>query len=93
VSAFEQRVHDYLGVVPFLALSLVFVLHWPQALALVGLGPEPMSWAVAWKRPPLPVGYVAGLLGAVAVFEVLPYLEELWRGLRARERRQPERIN
>lgn len=93
VSAFEQRVHDYLGVVPFLALSLVFVLHWPQVLALVGLGPEPVSWALDWKRPPLPPGYIVGLLGAVTVFVLLPYLEELWRGLRARGRRRPERIS
>lgn len=84
VTPIEQRVHDYLAVVPFLAMSLVFVLHWPQVLALIGLGSEPADLSLRWKEPPLPISYVAGFLGAITLFEVLPFLEELWRGLRVR---------
>src|SRR5262245_5857032 len=30
VSATEQHVHNYLGALPFMAMSFLFVLHWPQ---------------------------------------------------------------
>ncbi|MEQ8398681.1 hypothetical protein [Thalassobaculum sp.] len=82
----EQHVHNYLAVIPFMAMSLVLVLHWPQALALIGLGQEQADWAVRFKAEPLPVEYVAGVLSAIAVFEILPYAEELLRGIRARRR-------
>jgi hypothetical protein len=83
VRPFEQHVHDYLAVIPFVALSLIFVLHWEQALALVGAGPAKLDLSLALKQEPLPLHYVAGLLAAIFVFDVLPYVEELWRGIRA----------
>jgi len=92
VTPFEQRVHDYLGVVPFLALSLVFVLHWPQVLAIFGFGQQPTDLSLRWKEPPLPAGYVLVFLGAITLFEVLPFLEELWRGVRARRARRIEPV-
>lgn len=92
VSPIEQRVHDYLGVIPFLALSLVLVLNWPQLLALFGLGPETLDLSLRWREPPLPVTYVVLLLAAVALLDVLPFLQELWRGLRARRRPESRRI-
>jgi hypothetical protein len=55
---------------------------WPQFIALLGLGSEPARFAIAWKDQPLPLGYIAAMLGAALLFELLPYLEELWRGLR-----------
>lgn len=84
VSAIEQRVHDYLAMIPFMALSLVVILHWPQALALLGLGSEAPRFALAFKDAPLPAGYLTALFGAVLLFDLLPFAEELWRGLRAR---------
>jgi hypothetical protein len=86
VSPTEQRVHDYLAVMPFMALSFVLILHWPQFLALLGLGPESARFSLELKKAPLPTGYVAGLLIAIVVFEVLPFSEEMWRGLRTRAR-------
>ncbi len=56
IAAFEQRVHDYLAVVPLVALSLVLVLHWQQALALVGTGPADADFSLRWKDTPLPRG-------------------------------------
>jgi hypothetical protein len=38
------------------------------------------------KPEPLPWLYTASVLTAVLIFEVLPYLEELLRGLRGRRR-------
>jgi hypothetical protein len=84
VRPFEQRVHDYLAVVPFLALSLVFVLHWDQAVAWFGIGPAKLDLSLGLKREPLSPNYIIGLLTAIFIFEVVPYVEELWRGLRAR---------
>jgi hypothetical protein len=82
VSAVEQHVHNYLGALPFMAFSLLLVLHWPQLLALVGVGPQEPDFALRLKHRPLPVAYVIALLGAILLLEVLPYIEELWRGLR-----------
>lgn len=79
----EQHVHNYLVVIPFMAMSFAMLLHWPQALALVGAGPEAADWALRWKHQPLPAAYIAAVLAAILALEILPYGEELVRGLRA----------
>ena len=86
VTPTEQWVHSYLGVLPLLSLVLVVVLHWSQFLALFGMGSEAPRFELIWKDPPLPWGYVLPIICATLLFEVLPYLEELVRGLRARFR-------
>jgi hypothetical protein len=83
VTPIEQWVHSYLGVLPLLSVVLVVVLHWTQFLALFGLGSEAPRFEIVWKDPPLPWSYVLSVIAATIVFEVLPYLEELIRGLRA----------
>jgi hypothetical protein len=83
VSPLEQHVHSFLEMIPLMAGSFVAVLHWPQLLALFGLGTEPARFSIAWKSEPLPVLYITSVLGASLLFELLPYLEELWRGWRA----------
>ena len=63
--------------------GLVLVLHWRDALALAeGTG----DFSLRAKAAPLSWGYVAVLVGAVILFDVIPFLEELARGLRARRR-------
>jgi hypothetical protein len=84
VTPTEQWVHSYLGVLPLLSLVLVVVLHWSQFLALFGLGTEAPRFEIIWKEPPLPWGYVVPIITATVLFEVLPYVEELVRGLRAK---------
>jgi hypothetical protein len=86
VTPIEQWIHSYLGVLPLLSLVLVVVLHWSQFLALFGLGAEAPRFEIIWKDPPLPWGYVLPIIAATVLFEVLPYFEELIRGLRARFR-------
>jgi len=73
--------HSYLGVLPLLSLVLVVVLSWQQFLVLFGLGTEPARFAFVLKEPGLPLAYVLSVIGAAALLEVLPYLEELVRGL------------
>jgi hypothetical protein len=92
VGPFEQHVHSFLEMLPLMGLTMIAVLHWPQFLALFGLGDEAARFDIALKPYPLPWPYVAAILGAVLLFEVLPYLEELVRGLRANHGRLvPER--
>jgi hypothetical protein len=79
----EQWVHSYLGVLPLMSLVLVVVLNWGQFLALLGLGTQAARFDIAMKDPPLAWSYVLPMMAAVALLEVLPYLEELIRGLRA----------
>jgi hypothetical protein len=83
VTPIEQWVHSYLGVLPMLSLVMVVVLNWSQFLALFGMGTEPPRFDLALKEPGLPWGYVLSIIGAVMLLEVLPYIEELVRGLRA----------
>lgn len=84
VSPLEQHVHSFLEMMPLMALLLVCLLHWEQALALFGLGDEPARFALLRKEPPLPEAFVIAILAASLLLEILPYLEELARGLRAR---------
>ena len=77
--------HSFLEMLPLMGLVLVAVLHWGQFLALFGLGNEPARFTLALKPDPLPWTYVVTVLAAVLLFEVLPYGEELIRGLRANE--------
>ena len=83
ITPIEQHVHSFLEMLPLMGLVMVAVLHWGQFLALFGLGSEPARFTLALKPEPLPWTYVISLLAAVLVFEVLPFGEELIRGLRA----------
>ena len=83
VSPFEQHVHSFLEMVPLMAGSFIAVLHWPQFIALFGFGSEAPRFAIEWKSEPLPVVYIFAVLAAALLLELVPYLEELWRGLRA----------
>jgi hypothetical protein len=85
VSPIEQHVHSFLEMLPLMGLVMVAVLHWGQFLALFGLGPEAPRFTIALKPDPLPWAYVASVLVAVVLFEILPYAEELVRGLRAND--------
>ena len=83
VTPIEQHVHSFLEILPLMGLVLVVVLHWGQFLALFGLGTEAARFNISLKQPPLPWGYVLSVLAGVLLFELLPYIEELIRGLRA----------
>ncbi len=83
ISPLEQHVHSFLEMIPLMAGTFVVVLHWDQFLALFGLGHEPARFAPMWKAEPLPVVYIVAVLVASLLLELLPYLQELWSGLRA----------
>jgi hypothetical protein len=77
----EQMVHSFLEIPPIAAFLLLAATEWRQFLALFGLGSE-----VALFQPqprPLPLAYMAAALAGAFLFNLLPYLEELVRCLRA----------
>ncbi len=82
VSTSEQQTHSFLEVLPFMGLSLSSVLHWEQAVAIFGLGPETAKWKLEPKKHPLSKAYIAGILGAVGAFVIAPYTEEMIRCFR-----------
>lgn len=83
VTPFEHQAHSLLEVLPFTALLLLCVLHWPQAEALVGFGPESADFSLGLKQPP---GWneIVPPAAVFFLFAILPYAEELFRGIRAR---------
>lgn len=88
VSPTEQHVHSVLEMLPLTGLLLVVALHWPAFAALFGQGTPDFSFRP--KQSPLPLAYIATMLILTGLLEVLPYLEELVRGLRYRDRRARE---
>jgi hypothetical protein len=81
VTPLEQHAHSFLELIPLMAVVLISVLHAKQLKALAGLEVAPAQ-PLRWKAKPLPRGYVAGALGLMTLFEILPYLEELARDWR-----------
>jgi ABC-type microcin C transport system permease subunit YejE len=84
IKPIEQHVHSFLEMLPLMGLLIVVTLHWHQFLALVGLGEENADLGLRLKQPPLPWVYVSVILFLVLLLEVLPYLEELVRGIKHR---------
>ena len=87
VTAFEQQVHSVLEMMPLTAMLLVFVLHWPQAMALFGAGTEAADWSLALKEPPT-WGALTPPAIAFLLLAIFPYAEEFIRGWRATRREQ-----
>jgi hypothetical protein len=81
----EQHIHSVLEMLPLTGVLLVIALHWPAFAALFGYGTPDFSFRL--KQSPLPLAYIVTMLTLTAMLEVLPYLEELIRGLRNRDRR------
>lgn len=86
VTPTEQHVHSFLEMLPLMGLLIVVTLHWQQFLAVFGLGGESADFGLRLKDPPLPWLYVAVILSAILLFDVLPYLEEFLRSWRRRQR-------
>jgi hypothetical protein len=83
VMPIEQHIHSVLEMLPLTAVLMVIALNWTAFLGLFGLAPA--EFAPRLKDVTLPWTYIVSVLGAALLFEILPYLEELWRGLRAKQ--------
>lgn len=94
VTAFEQQVHSVLEMMPFTALLLLAILHWPQAEALFGFGTTQAEFSLGLKPAPSWTALIPPLIGFL-VFAIFPYAEEFVRGLRAEARHgvaEPQRL-
>jgi hypothetical protein len=83
VTPIEQHVHSFLEMIPLMAILFVVSRHWDQFLALFGFGSEAARFGLTWKDPPLPATYVFSIMAVIFLFELIPYIEEFFRGLRA----------
>lgn len=82
VTPIEQHVHSFLEMIPLMAILFVVSRHWDQFLALFGFGSEAARFTLMWKDPPLPATYVFSIIAVIFLFELIPYIEEFFRGLR-----------
>jgi hypothetical protein len=81
----EQYAHSFLNVVPWVALALVAVLHWPVVQGLVD--PSIASgWKPRLREPGFDGGIIAAVLVASVLLGILPGLLEFARTLAARRR-------
>jgi hypothetical protein len=80
VKPIEQHVHSVLEMLPLTGLLMVVAMHWPAFVGLLGLAPSSFEFLI--KSEPPSWLYVTTVPALTALFEVLPYLEELARGLR-----------
>jgi hypothetical protein len=86
VTVWEQHLHSFLEVLPITVLLLVFIMHWPQTQALFGVGSERADFSLALGDAP-PWRSLGVLLAAFTIFAIIPYGDELRRGLRAQARK------
>ncbi len=83
VTPIEQHVHSFLEMIPLMAIFIIASRHWDQCLALFGAGDERARFDLSWQQQQLPTAYIISVMGLVLVLELLPYLEELARGIAA----------
>lgn len=87
ISPGEQYVHSFLNVLPWIALALVAILHWPVVVAL--FDPAIASdWQPRWRRPPLNGGILFAVLAASLLFGALPGALEFMHALAVARRDQ-----
>jgi hypothetical protein len=76
----EQHVHSLLEVLPLTALLMVAALHWDATLGLIN--PRAADFSFVLKEILPDWRYIGAILAIALLFEILPYTEELMRGLR-----------
>jgi hypothetical protein len=83
VSPIEQHVHSVQEMIPLMAILLLSSRHWEQFRALFGFGTETARFELAWKEEQLPVTYVLSVMAMALLLEIIPFVEEFSRGLKA----------
>jgi len=91
ISPAEQRVHDFMTAMPVAALFLIAVLHWPDLKNMVTEPSRIWTEGLKPKTNPLPITQVISVLAAVTIGNLVPYFEELWRGVRFLRRNRAAR--
>ncbi len=78
ISAFEQHVHGFMDVLPFVAVCLLALMHWETLFLRDASGPM-----LRWKESPLTSAEIGLLLGSFFVLAGGPLAEEWFRTHRA----------
>jgi hypothetical protein len=87
ISPGEQYVHSFLNVLPWIALALVAILHWPVVVAI--FDPAIASdWSPHWRQPGFDGGILFAVLAASALFGALPGAYEFMHVLAVARRDQ-----
>ena len=81
IPPFEQYVHSFLNVLPWIALALVAILHWPVLANFAD--PRAVDWGLRWRAPPFPGRATGAVLAASLLLAVLPGAWEFVRASRA----------
>jgi hypothetical protein len=76
----EQKIHVALDAIPWVALALVALLHWPALRGVPGAGAA--DWSLRTRDAPFDPAVVAAVLVASFLFGLLPPLLELRRARR-----------
>jgi hypothetical protein len=82
ISPAEQRIHDFMTAMPIAALFLIVVLHWNDVQNIATEPSRMLTEELRAKETPLPAGQVLSIFAAVILGNLVPYFEELWRGVR-----------
>jgi len=87
ISPGEQYVHSFLNVLPWIALALVAVLHWPIVVAI--FDPAIASdWKPHWRQPAFNGQILFAVLAASLLFGALPGVLEFMHALAVARRDQ-----
>ena len=78
----EQHTHSFMEVLPFMGSAFLACLHGAATRRLLTGNTEPGDWTLKIKKPRLPLPYLAGIWGLIAVGVALPYANEAWRCLK-----------
>ena len=88
ISPFEQYVHSFLNVLPWIALALVAILHWPVVVAI--FDPAMASdWKPHWRKPAFDGGILFAVLAASLLLGALPGALEFMHALAVARRGRP----
>lgn len=75
----EQHTHSFLEVLPFMAVSFMITMHSKASHRLLRARTTDDDWKLKWKKPRLPLLYLAGISCVIVAGVVLPYANEFWR--------------
>ncbi|MGI4830179.1 MAG: diguanylate cyclase [Janthinobacterium lividum] len=79
VTTREQHTHSFLEVLPFMGLAFIACLHGDAMRRLLTGKTKPGDWQLQLKTPRLPIPYLAGIVGLIAVGVWWPYTNEIRR--------------
>jgi len=90
VTPVEQHIHSFLEMLPLMALLLIISHHWVEFLGLFSINDVAASYDIRFRTDPLPVTYIVVIFTGIILLELLPYLEEYFRGRRYQKKRSSE---